>query len=476
MINQDPIVQMRNVSKRFGKIQALDKINLDIKRGQIIGLLGANGAGKSTLLRHIIGLYLADHGQCITFGTDAVKLSSKELGRIGYVHQEGELLEWLTVQQLICYVSAYYKTWNHEIEEKYIKDFDISIKDRVASLSPGQRQEVAILLAIGFEPELLILDEPASALDPVARSQFLDLLLQIIQDEDRTVIISSHILSDVEKVIDNIKKFSINGLIAIGGDDTLTVAYKLHKMGIPVVGVPKTIDNDLSGTDYTFGFDTAVSIVTEAIDRLHTTAESHHRVIVVEVMGRHTGWIATIAGLAGGADEILIPEVPFDIEEVCKTIRNRYSRGKKFSIIAVAEGAYPKSDDLLEGNLSDKNSNSNINNNGLITKTDEKDAFGHVRLGGIGNYLAKEIEKRMDVETRVTALGHVQRGGSPTSHDRVLATRFGVAAVDLIKNQDFGRMVALQGNKIVSVELEDAISKLKAVDMELYEIAKIFFG
>jgi len=203
MINQDPIVQMRNVSKRFGKIQALDKINLDIKRGQIIGLLGANGAGKSTLLRHIIGLYLTDHGQCITFGTDAVKLSSKELGRIGYVHQEGELLEWLTVQQLICYVSAYYKTWNHEIEEKYIKDFDISIKDRVASLSPGQRQEVAILLAIGFEPELLILDEPASALDPVARSQFLDLLLQIIQDEDRTVIISSHILSDVEKVIDH---------------------------------------------------------------------------------------------------------------------------------------------------------------------------------------------------------------------------------------------------------------------------------
>ncbi len=281
---------------------------------------------------------------------------------------------------------------------------------------------------------------------------------------------------DVEKVIENIKKFSINGLIAIGGDDTLTVAYKLHKMGIPVVGVPKTIDNDLSGTDYTFGFDTAVSIVTEAIDRLHTTAESHHRVIVVEVMGRHTGWIATMAGLAGGADEILIPEVPFNIEEVCKTIRNRYSRGKKFSIIAVAEGAYPKSEELSEGNLSEKDSNANINNNVLITKTDEKDAFGHVRLGGIGNYLAKEIEKRMEVETRVTALGHVQRGGSPTSHDRVLATRFGVASVDLIKNQNFGKMVALQGNKIVSVDLEEAISKSKTVDMELYEIAKIFFG
>ena len=203
MINGNPIVQMRNVSKRFGKIQALDKINLDIKRGEIIGLLGANGAGKSTLLRHIIGLYLADQGQCITFETDAAKLTPKELGRIGYVHQEGELLEWMTVKQLIRYVSAYYKTWNHELEEKYITDFDISIKDRVGSLSPGQRQKVAILLAIGFEPELLILDEPASTLDPIARSQFLDLLLQIIQDENRTIIISSHILSDVEKVIDH---------------------------------------------------------------------------------------------------------------------------------------------------------------------------------------------------------------------------------------------------------------------------------
>lgn len=203
MINGNPIVQMRNVSKKFGKIKALDRIDLDIKQGEIIGLLGANGAGKSTLLRHIIGLYLADQGQCITFETDAAKLSPKELGRIGYVHQEGELLEWMTTKQLIRYVSAYYENWNHELEEKYIEDFDISIKDRVASLSPGQRQQVAILLAIGFEPELLILDEPASALDPVARSQFLDLLLQIIQDEDRTVIISSHILSDVEKVIDH---------------------------------------------------------------------------------------------------------------------------------------------------------------------------------------------------------------------------------------------------------------------------------
>ncbi len=203
MINGNPIVQMRNISKRFGKIQALDKIDLDIKRGEIIGLLGANGAGKSTLLRCIIGLYLADQGECITFEADAAKLTPKELGRIGYVHQEGELLEWMTTKQLIRYVSAYYENWNHELEEKYIADFDISPKDRVGSLSPGQRQKLAILLAIGFKPELLILDEPASALDPIARSQFLDLLLHIIQDENRTIIISSHILSDVEKVIDH---------------------------------------------------------------------------------------------------------------------------------------------------------------------------------------------------------------------------------------------------------------------------------
>jgi len=203
MTNGNPIIQMRNVSKGFGRIQALDGINLEISRGKIIGLLGANGAGKSTLLRHIIGLYLADEGQCITFGADAGKLGPKELGRIGYVHQEGELLEWMTIKQLVRYVSAYYETWNHELEEKYIADFDISIKDRVSSLSPGQRQKVAILLAIGFAPELLILDEPASALDPIARSRFLDLLLQLIQDENRTIIISSHILSDVEKVIDH---------------------------------------------------------------------------------------------------------------------------------------------------------------------------------------------------------------------------------------------------------------------------------
>ena len=203
MISGNPIVQVRNVSKRFRRIQALGKIDLEIRRGEIIGLLGANGAGKSTLLRCIIGLYLADQGQCVTFETDAAKLTPKELGRIGYVHQEGELLEWMTTKQLIRYVSAYYNTWNHDLEDKYIADFDISLKDRVGSLSPGQRQKLAILLAIGFEPELLILDEPASTLDPIARSQFLDLLLQIIQDENRTIIISSHILSDVEKIIDH---------------------------------------------------------------------------------------------------------------------------------------------------------------------------------------------------------------------------------------------------------------------------------
>jgi len=279
---------------------------------------------------------------------------------------------------------------------------------------------------------------------------------------------------DVQKIIGNIKKFGINSIVAIGGDDTLSVAYKLHKMGIPVVGIPKTIDNDLYGTDYTFGFDTAVSIVTQAIDRLHTTAESHHRVIVLEVMGRHAGWIATVAGIAGGADEILIPEVPFNIEEVCHNLRQRYARGKTFSIISVAEGAHPQTDEV--------NNNSNAGTTGstdktkLIVQTDEKDEFGHVKLGGVGNYLAKEIEKRMNVETRVTVLGHVQRGGTPTAYDRVLSTRFGVAAVECIKNEDFGKMVALQGYKIIPVPLEEALSKSKTVDMELYEIAKVFFG
>jgi ATP-dependent phosphofructokinase / diphosphate-dependent phosphofructokinase len=263
---------------------------------------------------------------------------------------------------------------------------------------------------------------------------------------------------DVQKVKDNLKRFGIDALVAIGGDDTLGVALKLNQEGIPVVGVPKTIDNDLSGTDYTFGFDTAISIVTEAIDRLHTTAESHHRVIVVEVMGRHAGWIATIAGIAGGADEILIPEVPFDIEEVCKNLKSRYDKGKTFSIVVVAEGAKPK-----EGGM-------------VVTQSDEKDEFGHVRLGGIAHSLSREIKDRLQVDTRVTILGHVQRGGTPTAHDRVLATRFGVKAVELIKDGQFGMMVALQGDEIVPVTLEEAVGESKTVKMDLYEIAKIFFG
>ena len=203
MSNANPIVQMSGLYKRFGKIQALDGTDLDIYPGRIIGLLGANGAGKSTLLRHIIGLYLADTGRCVTFGCDAAKLGPEELGRIGYVHQEGDLLDWMKAGQLIRYVSAYYPNWNRRLEEKYVADYEISTDARVGSLSPGQRQKLAILLAIGFEPELLILDEPAAALDPVMRARFLDLLLHIIQDGGRTIIISSHILSDVEKVIDH---------------------------------------------------------------------------------------------------------------------------------------------------------------------------------------------------------------------------------------------------------------------------------
>ena len=263
---------------------------------------------------------------------------------------------------------------------------------------------------------------------------------------------------DVQRVEENIKRFGIEAIIAIGGDDTLSVALKLHERGVPVVGVPKTIDNDLSGTDYTFGFDTAVSIVTDAIDRLHTTAESHHRVMILEVMGRHAGWIATIAGMAGGADEILIPEDNFDMDRVIANLKKRYDRGKKFSIIVAAEGAKPAGGD------------------NHVIQSDETDEFGHVRLGGIGHYLAKEIQKRMNVETRVTILGHVQRGGTPTAYDRVLATRFGVGAVELIKEGSFGKMVALQGNKIVPLNLKDAVSKSKTVDMDLYEIAKVFFG
>ncbi|MFA5345986.1 MAG: ATP-dependent 6-phosphofructokinase [Candidatus Omnitrophota bacterium] len=263
---------------------------------------------------------------------------------------------------------------------------------------------------------------------------------------------------DLNKVKENFKKMGLYALVAVGGEDTLGVASKLAKDGIPnIVGVPKTIDNDLSSTDYTFGFDTALNVATECIDRLHTTAESHHRIIVAEVMGRHAGWIAVEAGIAGGADVVLIPEVPIDVEEVCGIIRKRHGRGKTFSIVVVAEGAI----------FGDK---------GMVTQEQKLDSFGHVRLGGIGEALANEIEKRTGYETRVSVLGHIQRGGSPTAFDRVLGTRFGVNAVELIKNKKFGRMVALQGNKIVDVPLSDAVKALKTVDMELYDIAKVFFG
>ncbi len=260
-----------------------------------------------------------------------------------------------------------------------------------------------------------------------------------------------------KRIFENVKKQGIEAVVVIGGDDTLGVAYKLFEAGLPLVGVPKTIDNDLAGTDYTFGFQTAVSIACEALDRLHTTAEAHHRVIILEVMGRHTGWIALWAGLAGGADAILIPEKPFNVDEVCEYIRQRKRRGRSFSLVVVAEGAMPKGGKE-------------------IVYSDRVDEFGNVRLGGVGIFLAREIEKKVDIETRVVNLGHVQRGGSPIAFDRVLATRYGIAAIDLVHEGKFGRMAALRGNQIVSVPLKEVVGKRKTVDLELYEIAQVFFG
>lgn len=263
---------------------------------------------------------------------------------------------------------------------------------------------------------------------------------------------------DTEAVIANIKAQGIDALICIGGDDTLSVASRLFERGIKTVGVPKTIDNDLSGTDFTFGFDTAVSIVTWALDRLHSTTEAHHRVMVVEVMGRHAGWIAVYGGIAGGADVILIPEKPFDVEEVCACVKRRKEGGKTFSLIVAAEGAYPKEA------------------GGMITKDKTLDAFGHAKLGGVGEFLAGEIEKRTGLETRYVVLGHLQRGGTPTAYDRILATRFGVKAIELVHEGKFGRMAALQGNSIVDVSLKEATSVTKTVDPESYRIAEVFFG
>ena len=260
-----------------------------------------------------------------------------------------------------------------------------------------------------------------------------------------------------EKIMENAKKTGIEAVVAIGGDDTLSVAHKMSEFGLRCVGVPKTIDNDLTGTDYTFGFNTAVSIATEALDRLHTTAETHHRVIILEVMGRYTGWIALEAGLAGGADIILIPEKPFDIEKVCEYIKQRHARGINFSIIVVAEGAKPK------GGVE-------------IVYSESLDEFGHIRLGGVGYFIGKEIEKCINLETRVVVLGHLQRGGSPTAFDRILATRFGISAIDLVHQERFDRMVTLRGNKIESAPLKDVISKRKTVDLELYDVASVFFG
>jgi ATP-dependent phosphofructokinase / diphosphate-dependent phosphofructokinase len=261
----------------------------------------------------------------------------------------------------------------------------------------------------------------------------------------------------LEKVLANFEREGFDALVAIGGEDTLGVAARLHaEHDFPVVGVPKTIDNDLSATDYTFGFDTAVWVATEAIDRLHTTAESHNRVMVVEVMGRQTGWIAVLSGIAGGADMILIPEQPVSIEDACKELRHRHERGKDFSIVVVSEGYE------LEG----------------LADGDEVDQFGHARLSerGVGAALAKEIEARTGYETRVTVLGHTQRGGSPTPRDRVLATRFGLKAADLVEERQFGQMAALNGDEIVAVPIADATAQLKTVPPDWWAVAQAFFG
>jgi ATP-dependent phosphofructokinase / diphosphate-dependent phosphofructokinase len=261
----------------------------------------------------------------------------------------------------------------------------------------------------------------------------------------------------VEKVLEHFAGVELEALVAIGGEDTLGVAARLYEeRDFPVVGVPKTIDNDLSATDYTFGFDTAVTIATEAIDRLHTTAESHNRVMVVEVMGRHTGWIAVVSGIAGGADVILIPEQPISIDEACADIQRRHERGKDFSIVVVSEGYE------LEG----------------VADEGEVDEFGHVRLSerGVGAQLASQIEQQTGFETRVTVLGHVQRGGSPTPRDRVLATRYGLKAADLVHDGSFGRMAALHGDRIVDVSLEEATAELKRVPDDWFAVARAFFG
>ena len=258
------------------------------------------------------------------------------------------------------------------------------------------------------------------------------------------------------RIEENLKALGVDALIAIGGEDTLGVATSLHEHGVHVVGVPKTIDNDLNATDYTFGFDTAVTIATEAIDRLHTTAESHHRILICEVMGRHAGWIALHSGMAGGANVILIPEVRFSLDDIVGWVESRF-RATYAPIIVVAEGAMP-----LDGDL--------------ITKDATLDAFGHVKLSGIGDWLATQLEARTGKEARTTVLGHIQRGGTPTAFDRVLATRFGLNAISAVKDGDWGKMVALRGTDIVRVPLKDATGELKTVPIARYEEARTFFG
>jgi phosphofructokinase-like protein len=260
----------------------------------------------------------------------------------------------------------------------------------------------------------------------------------------------------VERIKSNLTEMGVDALVAIGGEDTLGVASKLTDLGVNVVGVPKTIDNDLGATDYTFGFDTAVNIAMEAIDRLHTTAESHHRTLVVEVMGRHAGWIALHAGLAGGANVILLPERQFDVDQVAGYVEKRFQT-QYSPIVVVAEGAQP-----LEGQM--------------VTHNQELDAFGHVRLGGIGMWLAEQLEAKTGKEARTVVLGHIQRGGTPTAFDRVLATRFGLQAIDAVNESDFGKMVALRGTDIVRVPLADATRELKTVPIERYTEAEVFFG
>ena len=274
----------------------------------------------------------------------------------------------------------------------------------------------------------------------------------------------------IETIVRNLKGFDVTALIAIGGDDTLSVASRLHKRGVPVIGVPKTIDNDIDGTDQTFGFDTAVNIATEALDRLHTTAEAHSRVLVVEVMGRQAGWIAWEAGIAGGADLVLLPEIPISLGEICKIIKQRQAGGKNFSIVAVAEGF------KLEGHE--------------VTQGKDLDSFGHVRLGGIGDLLCREIEKITGIESRAVVLGHIQRGGTPSAYDRALGTRYGVKAVELAVAGQFGKMAALRGTEIVGIDLDSVITEVtdkktgktslrlrnRCVSKELYDVAKVFFG